>query len=150
MNVTDAIGQRKSIRKYSSEAVTSDEINKLVWAGKQAPCAGGIRSLEFSIVMDQNKKNKVYKAALKQAPILNSSALIIISANYEKNKSRYNKRGRRYTILEAGHAAQNIYLMATSLGLGTVAIGAFKDRVVKATLGIDEDPLYIMPVGRLK
>jgi nitroreductase len=51
--------------------------------------------------------------------------------------------------MEAGHAAQNVYLMATALGLGTVVVGAFHDdwvaSVVKASKG--EAPLYVIPVG---
>jgi nitroreductase len=52
--------------------------------------------------------------------------------------------------MEAGHAAQNIYLQATALGLGTVTIGAFVDELVKEILSMPEDeaPLYIIPVGR--
>jgi len=52
--------------------------------------------------------------------------------------------------MEAGHAAQNIYLQAVSLGLKTVSIGAFRDNQVKRVLQLEKDvePLYIMPVGR--
>lgn len=52
--------------------------------------------------------------------------------------------------MEAGHASQNVYLQAESLGLGTVAIGALSDGDVRQIMGMmdDERPLYIMPVGR--
>ncbi|HDY89149.1 MAG TPA: hypothetical protein ENH82_13670 [bacterium] len=46
--------------------------------------------------------------------------------------------------------AQNVYLEAVSLNLGTVAVGAFRDNEVKNVIKMsnDEQPLYIMPVGR--
>jgi nitroreductase len=49
-----------------------------------------------------------------------------------------------------GHAGQNIYLQATTLGLATVAIGAFYDEQVREVLHLDKQykPLYIMPVGK--
>ena len=50
--------------------------------------------------------------------------------------------------IEVGHVGQNIYLQAESLGLVTVAIGAFMDEAVKKILNIKEEPLYIMPVGK--
>jgi nitroreductase len=52
--------------------------------------------------------------------------------------------------MEVGTAAQNIYLQAVSLNLGTVFIGAFHDDQVKGVLQLskDEIPLAIMPVGR--
>ena len=50
--------------------------------------------------------------------------------------------------MEVGHVAQNVYLMATSLGLGTVSVGAFYDDEVRKILKIEEYPLLLMPVGR--
>jgi nitroreductase len=51
--------------------------------------------------------------------------------------------------MEAGHVAQNVYLQAASLGLGTVVVGAFDDEAVQKVIGAqpDERPLYVMPVG---
>ena len=52
--------------------------------------------------------------------------------------------------MEAGHAAQNVYLQAVALDLGTVVIGAFNDSEVAKIVNVSEqgNPLYIMPVGR--
>jgi len=52
--------------------------------------------------------------------------------------------------MEAGHAAQNVYLQAEALGLGAVVIGAFDDSWVRELLGaaVEEAPLYVMPVGK--
>jgi nitroreductase len=52
--------------------------------------------------------------------------------------------------MEAGHAAQNLYLQNTAMGLATVAVGAFHDEQVWEVLGLpmNERPLYILPVGR--
>ena len=52
--------------------------------------------------------------------------------------------------IEVGGAAQNIYLQAASLGLGTVFIGAFDDDRVSSVLDLpdDEVPLGLMPLGR--
>jgi nitroreductase len=51
--------------------------------------------------------------------------------------------------MEAGHAAENVYLQAESLGLATVAVGAFDDDRVRAAVGApgDQRPLYVLPVG---
>lgn len=52
--------------------------------------------------------------------------------------------------MEVGHAAQNVYLQAASLQLGTVVLGAFDDRDVKDVLNLNgrETPLYLMSVGK--
>jgi SagB-type dehydrogenase family enzyme len=74
--------------------------------------------------------------------------VIVIAADYEVTERRYGERGtERYVHMDAGHAAQNVHLQATALELGSVPIGAFSDRQVRGTLGIDLTPLYIIPVG---
>ena len=75
---------------------------------------------------------------------------IVISAVCERTTTKYGDRGVRYVHMEAGHAAQNICLQATALGLGVVTVGAFYDDQVKDVVAMleDEVPLYIIPVGR--
>jgi nitroreductase len=54
--------------------------------------------------------------------------------------------------MEVGHAAQNVCLQATALGLGAVPVGAFDDDAVRKTLKLPsvEKVLYLVPVGKLK
>ncbi len=87
-------------------------------------------------------------AALDQEMIEKAAADIVITALYQRTTSRYGDRGRRYVHMEVGHVGQNIYLQAEALGLGTVAVGAFYDERVKRLMGIDEEVLYIMPIGK--
>ena len=93
---------------------------------------------------------KLAGAALDQKMISQAPVDIVICALYERTSLHYGKRGERYVHIEVGHAAQNIYLEATALGLATVAIGAFHDEQVREMLRLDEpyQPLYIMPIGR--
>ncbi len=89
-------------------------------------------------------------SALNQAPVRDAPVDIVISAVPERTTGKYGDRGIRYIHMEAGHAAQNIYLQAESLELGTVTIGAFDDAGVKGVVNMTETeiPLYIIPVGR--
>lgn len=52
--------------------------------------------------------------------------------------------------IEVGHAAQNVYLQATALNLGTVAIGAFNEEELTKILSLpkEETPLYMMVIGK--
>jgi SagB-type dehydrogenase family enzyme len=77
-------------------------------------------------------------------------AALVLAAVYHRTVGRYGPRGERYVHFEIGHAAQNVYLQAGALGLGTTEVGAFDDRAVKSVLGLaaDNDPLAIMPIGR--
>ena len=77
---------------------------------------------------------------------------LILSAIVQRTRWRYRERTYRYVMLEAGHIAQNIYLSATSMGLGACAVGAFLDDELNNLLGLDgsqEAALYVMAVGRI-
>lgn len=99
-----------------------------------------------------NKLGKLTAAAYGQLWIKDSAAVIIITANYERTSRKYGKRGQRYVHMEVGHAAQNIYLQATALGIGTTLVGAFTDNEVAKVVGVkdNEAPLAILPLGRLR
>jgi SagB-type dehydrogenase family enzyme len=101
-------------------------------------------------VLDGDRRKELARAALNQTWVSQGAIDIVITAIYERTTEKYGERGVRYVDMEAGHAAQSIYLQAVSLKLGTVTIGAFDDDDVKQVLGLpdNEAPLYIMPVGQ--
>jgi SagB-type dehydrogenase family enzyme len=141
---------------------------------RTAPSAGALYPLEMYVVVgnvadlptgayvyiperhelvktaDGDKRPELCKAALGQSPIRNAAAVLVISAFYERTTIKYGDRGIRYVHMEAGHAAQNVYLQAVALNVGTVVMGAFDDEGVKKVLHMKqrEQPLYIIPVGR--
>jgi SagB-type dehydrogenase family enzyme len=85
--------------------------------------------------------------ALSQEWVEEAALDIVIAGVYSRTMEKYGERGIRYVHMEVGAVAENIYLQAESLGLGTTFVGAFSDDGVKKVLRIDADPLAIMPVG---
>jgi len=105
----------------------------------------------LSLLVEGDKRTELAKAALGQRCVESGAVSIVLTAVYERTTSVYGRRGMRYVDMEAGHIGQNISLQAVSLGLGAVTVGAFKDEELKKILDLpeDEEPLYIIPVGRL-
>lgn len=97
-----------------------------------------------------DRRNDLCNAALGQSSIRKAALVLVLSGVYERTTAKYGKRGIGYVHMEAGHAAQNVYLQTVPLQLGTVVIGAFQDEEVKRLLKMRdrESPLYIMPVGK--
>jgi SagB-type dehydrogenase family enzyme len=96
-------------------------------------------------------REELMDAAVGQVWVREAPASLVYSAVFERTMVVYGDRGReRYVPMDAGHSAENVYLQCASLGLGTVAIGAFVDTNVKLVTGMTrpEEPLYILPVGR--
>ena len=141
---------------------------------RTAPSAGALYPLEVYLVSGQvdNLPAGVYRykpeehglnlvltgdileelsaAALGQDAIRNAPAAIVITGILERTMVKYGNRGIQYVHMEVGSAAENVYLQAETLDLGTVFIGAFHDDQVSQVLNLDdqEEPLCIMPVGK--
>ncbi len=107
---------------------------------------------ELLRIADGDTRSSLVRAAYDQPSIAEAPAVLALCAVYERVTEKYGERGLRYVHMEAGHAAQNVYLQAVSLHLGTVVLGAFDEKRVKDVLRLDgqAEPLYLMPVGRVR
>ena len=139
-----------------------------------APSAGAIFPMEIYVVIGNvtgieaglykyiSRENKIVRtidkdirkglgaAALNQTMLRDAPATVVYTATFDRMIARYGERGRdRYVFIEIGHSAQNVYLQAEALGLGTCAVAAFDDEKISELLNLPETekPFYLMPVG---
>ncbi|MEO0271214.1 MAG: SagB/ThcOx family dehydrogenase [candidate division WOR-3 bacterium] len=168
--------KRRTVREFDPDKeITLKEISTLLWATygitdknyglKTSPSAGARYPLEiffcnkegfFRYIPEENSilkvkdidiREKLSHYAYEQDFIKDAPTVFVIAADFKRTTSRYGKRGERYVYIDLGHAAQNLLLCATYLGLGACPVGAFDDEKIKKLLEIDFDPLYIIPVG---
>ncbi len=142
--------------------------------GRTVPSAGALYPLEFYLVVghvehlpdgvyryrpashdlvavsDRDQRGPLARAAVRQTWMQDAAVVVVLAAVYGRTTGKYGDRGRKYVHMEVGCAAQNIYLEAAALGLGTTLVGAFHDNQVKEILGLpaSEQALGLMPVGR--
>jgi SagB-type dehydrogenase family enzyme len=111
----------------------------LAWAHALDPISGG------------DHRAALMKAASDQHWISDAPCVLALAAVYGRTTDKYGQRGERYVHMEVGHVAQNVYLQAHALGLGTTIVGAFSDQAVQRVLHLqpDEAPLALLPLGRL-
>jgi len=95
-------------------------------------------------VAEGDKKGDLFKVVAQ--PAINSAPAALIIAGIPERSTA----NPAWIYLEAGHAAENVYLQAASLRLGTVSIAGFKPEDVKRALALPEkeQPIYIMPLGK--
>jgi SagB-type dehydrogenase family enzyme len=106
----------------------------------------------LALVREGDFRHQMMRHALGEEMMERASVVLVLSAVFERSAWRYRERAYRYVLLEAGHISQNIYLVATALGLGTCAVGAFDDQGYNKIMGVDgkkESVIYLMPVGRI-
>lgn len=176
-SLTEALADRRSIRSYTNQILTSLEISQLLWATqgvtndkgyRTAPSAGAKFPLELYLVTNtghyhyepdehsltvmgtEDPRKDLSDASLYQDEVKEAPAVFVVAAVYERTAEKYgSRRSGRYVMLEAGHACQNLLLQAVALGLGGVPMGAFYDDKVQDALGLplDHAPLYVVPIG---
>jgi SagB-type dehydrogenase family enzyme len=78
------------------------------------------------------------------------AAVVVVFTAASERAARFRDRAERFVAMDAGFAAQNLYLQAAELGLGTTFAGSFQDTALVRIVGLPENhrPLGIMPVGR--
>ena len=81
-----------------------------------------------------------------------AAAVFVWAAVPYRNEWRYGPVSHKLTLLDAGHACQNLYLACESIGAGTCAIGAYDQEKLDAFLGldgVDEFAIFAAPAGKL-
>jgi SagB-type dehydrogenase family enzyme len=85
-----------------------------------------------------------------QPYVAKAAAIIVLAAVIERSLWKYGDRGYRYILFEAGHVAQNLNVVASAMGLGSLNLGGFFDSDMAILLGLDiekEPPLYGVALG---
>ncbi len=111
-----------------------------------------VRSHELAQHREGDFRRSLSEACLFQRMVSQASLVIVMAAVFARTTKKYGDRGYRYVYIEAGCISQNIYLAAESMGLGTVAVGAFFDDRLNTLIGLDgarEAAVLVQPVGKI-
>ncbi|MGO1973874.1 MAG: nitroreductase family protein [Propionibacteriaceae bacterium] len=118
------------------------------------PGAYGIRAGAVEPVGPAPTAGALLDCCLDRPAWTDAAAVIAITADPDpiehfRGQDGDERRGERFTHLEAGHAAQNVQLTATALGLGTVFIGGIIDQRLAGVLSLAPGvrPLGLLPLG---
>jgi len=150
MDVFEAIKSRRSIRAFTEDPVSEEEVEKLIEAARSAPSAGNIQPWEFVVVREPERKKGLCEAALDQTFIEEAPVLIVVCANVWRSGQGYGSRGvNLYSLQDTAAATQNMLLAATALGLATCWVGAFQEEQARKILNIPDGvrPVAIIPIG---
>jgi nitroreductase len=136
MNVFEAIGERKSIRKYKETKVEDEKLEKILKSARIAPSAANRQEWKFLVVKNQETRDKLVEAANGQK-FVGQAPITIVACSTESE--RVMPCGQYAYTVDLSIAVSFMILEATELDLGTCWLGAYDEGKVKEILNIPED-----------
>ena len=135
MEALECIKTRRSIRKFTEQPVTEDEVRQVVEAAAFAPSWKNTQIARYIVVTDKEKKDKLADNcmlgfAYNQKTTHGAPALVVLTmikerSGYERDGSFSTPLATHWQSFDAGIAAQTFCLSAHALGLGTVIMGIY-------------------------
>ena len=104
-------------------------------------CLGQSTSVGFHFVSDDLLRFS--RTFLDPIMLQKAHGVIVISGSFHITGEKYGNRSMLYVSLEAGHAAQNIHLVAVEQGIATVEVGGFVDELLAEAVNL---PKYYHPL----
>jgi nitroreductase len=142
----EIIKSRRAVRNFQKKEITLEDLKKILEAGIWAPSGSNLQSWEFILIKDEQKKSKI--KLVSPGLFSNPDAIFILCIN--KTKAQKGGRlGEEMAIMDLSMAAQNMMLMAYSLGIGSCPVASFNKIALKQILKIPEhiEPILILILG---
>lgn len=142
-DILEIIKRRRSIRKYTEEPVSQEQIQALLEAAMAAPSASNRRPWEF-VVITEEERLQALRARLPFGRY-NAPLAIVVCADMRR---AYPEPGRDFWICDCSAAMQNILLAATGMGLGSVWVGVYPiGLLVRGVSSLLNLPDHVIPLG---
>lgn len=142
MDVMKAIMERRSVRSFTEQQVTDEQVEQILRAGMNAPSAGNAQPWEFIII--RNKETLTQIAAINQYAAFAPSASVGILACGNLDLEKF----QGYWVQDVSAAVENMLLAVHGMGLGAVWTGIYpmQDRVI-AFQRLVHAPDNVIPLG---
>ncbi len=158
MNAVDCIKGRRSIRRFTKQAVDHSLLEEVIEAASYAPSWKHSQTIRY-IAVEGDLKDRIGSECtstypnngviIQNAPLLIAVTVIRGRCGYEKDGSFTTHRGDTWQMFDAGVASEAFCLAAYEKGLGTVIMGIFDEEKIVNLLEIPENRelIALIPVG---
>lgn len=128
MDAIQTIMNRRSVREYTEQEISDENVNTILAAGMSGPSCVNARDWSFIVVRKAETLNQMADANGRPAEPLRRAKLGILVCG---DASRAFSGAPDYWVIDGAIAAQNMILAAEALGIGSVWLGTWPqmDRV---------------------
>jgi len=148
MEVMAAIKKRRSVRKFTEEPVSRDQITQLLEAAVWAPSGGNRQTWRFVVASEPATVQKVKMVS----PGMGGKPAAVIAIAHDMDLvggNEGNMRPDSIAKMDSAMAAQNIMLAAEAMGLGSCVIASFHAQGVAKVLNLPKgwQPHLLVSLG---
>jgi nitroreductase len=145
----NVIYTRRSVRSFTGDAVSREDLMKILRAGMSAPSAVNVQPWAFVAVTSCETLDELCDR-LPYAKMLDRAGAAIVVCGVPGKDAVYSGK---YWVMDCSAATENILLAAHALGLGAVWTAVHPDEekvgTVRKILNIPQNivPLNVVPIG---
>ena len=138
--VFDTIRKRRTVRKFTDQEVSQEQIDLLLEMAMYAPNRLNRQPWHFIVIQDQGMQ-KQFADFLRIHSYLEDASAVIVACAMPKVSPTW--------AMDVSAAVENMMVGATALGLGSVWVGAFDENDVRRVIGVDDGlrPVAILSLG---
>jgi nitroreductase len=146
MDLLEGLHTRRSIRKYTDQPVTREQLRRIITAGTMAPSGLNNQPWRFVTVLDRDILTRLAKLTKYGHIIENAPACIVVFIDKE---AMYHEVKDHQSM---GACIQNLLLAAHGMGLGAVWLGEIlkSAKEVRELCGLPDrlDLMAVVALGR--
>jgi nitroreductase len=140
MDLFDAILTRRSIRRYSTEQIDQEIVNKIIKAGMYAPSAVNKQPWHFIVFENHQTMQSIIDIHKNASMLLEADKAILIC--YDENI----QHDQGYGPVDCSAATQNMLLAAHASGIGACWVGIYpRQNRIDSLHSLFKLPKHVIP-----
>jgi nitroreductase len=141
MQTFDNIFSRRSVRAFTNQPISAEQMETIIQAGAAAPCGSNAQMWAFVAVRDP--KRIMALRSLSPGIIGSPAAVVVLCLDHSHPNASLLEKGDITPYIDIGAAMQNILLAANELGLAGCPVASFHHQAIASFLKL---PAHLQPV----
>lgn len=148
MNFLELCEKRYSVRKYSAEAVSDDDLRYVLECARMAQSAVNFQPWKFVVVRSEAAKADIRRCYDREW--FASAPLYIVALRDVKSNWVRSSDGKPHGDIDVAIAVEHICLAAAERGLGTCWVANYDTALLNQLFGdADHEAVAIVPIGHI-
>lgn len=148
MNFLELCEKRYSVRKYSAEAVSDEDLRYVLECARMAQSAVNFQPWKFVVVRSEAAKADIRRCYDREW--FASAPLYIVALRNVKSNWVRSSDGKPHGDIDVAIAVEHICLAAAERGLGTCWVANYDTALLNQLFGdADHEAVAIVPIGHI-